>query len=137
MAAKNLNFYAQIMVLVIFSLMLLMKQGVAKESEEDQSFLEKLEQLENQEVITSKTINNRCQALVKDRDYRLQLKQKANALKKRVQRLQKNVPPKKIYLVKKLDYIMTEINQELHLINLQIVSMEENIVRKGCPGVKI
>lgn len=91
----------------------------------------------NEDLIVTPIMSRKCQELLKFREQRIKLRQKAQFLVKRVEKLLKNSPSQRKYLKKKLELVQSEIGQEIYLLTFQISSLEEDIVRKGCPGVRI
>ncbi|MBF0359465.1 MAG: hypothetical protein HQK49_00545 [Oligoflexia bacterium] len=88
-------------------------------------------------VVTNPKISIMCDELLKTRENRIILKQKAIALSKRIEKLRTQIPERKKTLIKKLEYISSRVDQQIELMNLQAKSLEENIVRRGCPGISI
>jgi hypothetical protein len=89
------------------------------------------------DIIRDPAISLRCKALIKDRNGKIRIKQKLNALLQRNKKLSKQVPGNKKTLKMKLDITKTELSNYLRLTKLRIRAMEENIVRKGCPGISL
>ena len=88
-------------------------------------------------VITDPSISARCKHLARKRDKKVKIKQKLMGLLNRNKRLRKITPKKKYYLKKKLITLNSELRHELDLIRFKIESIEENIIRKGCPALII
>jgi len=88
-------------------------------------------------VILDPSISKRCQALIEKRNDKVRHKQKLQALLKRNKRLQKHTPERKKSILAKLKRNGRELQHELHLALYRIDNMEENIVRQGCPGLKL
>ncbi len=65
------------------------------------------------------------------------MQQRLNALLQRNEDLIKKSPHAKISIQSRLKSNQVKIKNELHLTNLQIDSMEENIIRSGCPGLSL
>jgi hypothetical protein len=85
----------------------------------------------------SPRIGRFCQDLLKKRLATISLKQKAQAMLRRVESVSKETPPNKRSVREKLSYIYTSVNQKLRLLEYQINNLEEKIVRNGCPGVSL
>lgn len=83
------------------------------------------------------SISVRCQEMLKDLNKKILLKQRVESSRGRTEKAISQLPEQKIYLKKKLEYILDEINQKIYLFNLQIAVMEEEIIRNGCPGIQI
>lgn len=88
-----------------------------------------------QTVITDPSISRRCNALMKQRNQKIDHKQKIRSLLERNRRLIKITPPERQSLLKKLRKNFKSLSYELrHTLN-QIQNKEESIIRKGCPGI--
>lgn len=90
-----------------------------------------------QDAITKPALSLRCKDLHKERAEKVKVQQKLNALLERNQQLLKKTPKEKETLKARLESNRVKVRNELHLTNLQIESMEENIVRSGCPGISL
>lgn len=88
-------------------------------------------------VITDPGISRRCGALMKQRTQKIDHKQKLGSLIERNRRLIKITPPERKTLVKKLRKTFKSLKRELRLTLNQIQNKEENIIRKGCPGITL
>ena len=88
-------------------------------------------------VINDPSIGRRCEVLTEKRDEKLSNKQRLLDLIDRNKYLQKVCPPNKITVKKKLESNLAHLEQELTLILKQIQFQEENIIRKGCPGISL
>lgn len=86
-------------------------------------------------VITDPAISRRCSALMKQREQKIDHKQKIRGLIERSRRLIKITPPERKTVLKKLRKNYKSLSRELrHTLN-QIQNKEESIIRKGCPGI--
>ncbi len=90
-----------------------------------------------QDAITKPALSLRCKELFKDRSEKILIQQRLNALLQRNQSLLKKTPTEKNTLVARLKSNQVRVKNELHLANLQIEAMEENIIRSGCPGLSL
>jgi len=90
-----------------------------------------------QDAITRPNQSLRCKELFKERSNKIKVQQRLNALLQRNQDLIKKSPSAKSTLHARLSANQIKVKNELHLTNLQILSMEENIVRSGCPGLSL
>lgn len=90
-----------------------------------------------QDAITKPSLSLRCKELHKDRADKIKVQQKLNALLQRNQELIKKSPRARESMHARLKANQVRIKNELHLTNLQIETMEENIVRSGCPGLAL
>jgi hypothetical protein len=82
-------------------------------------------------------VARRCEILTDTRDLKLENKQRILALIERNKHLQKITPENKLTLKKKLEKNLGHLQHELLLTTQQIQFHEENIVRKGCPGISL
>jgi len=88
-------------------------------------------------VITDPSISRRCNALIKQRQQKIDHKQKIRNLLQRSKRLIQYTPPERKTILTKLRKNYKQLSRELrHTLN-QIQNKEENIIRKGCPGIKL
>lgn len=86
-------------------------------------------------VITDPAISRRCSALMKQREQKIDHKQKIRSLIERSRRLIKVTPPERKTVLTKLRKNYKSLTRELrHTLN-QIQNKEESIIRKGCPGI--
>jgi uncharacterized GH25 family protein len=88
-------------------------------------------------IITDPALSYRCKALLKQRKEKIKTKQKLKSMLQRNNKLLKQTPQNKKTLITKLSISKNEITNYLSLTKLKIKSMEENIIRKGCPGIKL
>jgi hypothetical protein len=90
-----------------------------------------------QDAITKPALSLRCKELFKDRADKIVIQQRLNALLARNQTLLRKAPKARESIKARLSSNQVRIKNELHLVNLQVESMEENIVRSGCPGLSL
>ena len=88
-------------------------------------------------VITDPSISRRCELLTESRKEKITNKQRILAMIERNKHLQKITPENKVALKKKLESNLGHLEHELTLTLTQIQFHEENIVRKGCPGITL
>lgn len=88
-------------------------------------------------IITDPSISRRCDALIELRNQKLSYKQKIQALLKRCERLLKMSPPEKKTLNKQLTQTRRHLEQELKLAVDKLQNQEEDIIKKGCPGISL
>lgn len=88
-------------------------------------------------VITDPSISRRCDALLNRRNLKIEHKQKLQSLIIRNEKLQKITPLEKRTVIKKLSRNKAGLEHELQLTLLKIKNQEENIIRKGCPGINL
>lgn len=88
-------------------------------------------------VITDPSTSRRCELLTESRKEKIGNKQRILAMIERNKHLQKITPENKVTVKKKLEVNLGHLEHELTLIQTQIQFHEENIVRKGCPGITL
>lgn len=88
-------------------------------------------------VITDPSISRRCELLTEKRQEKIGNKQRILALIERNKHLQKITPENKVTVKRKLEVNLGHLEHELILTQTQIQYQEENIVRKGCPGIAL
>ncbi len=90
-----------------------------------------------QDAITKPALSLRCKELLRERSEKVKVQQRLNALLQRNQDLIKKSPKAKPSMQNRLMSNQVKVKNELHLTNLNIETMEENIVRSGCPGISL
>lgn len=90
-----------------------------------------------QEAITRPAMTLRCKEMLEERDSKVRVQQKLNSLLQRNQDLIKKNPKANQGTQNRLQSSLIKVKNELHLTNLNIETMEENIVRSGCPGISL
>lgn len=90
-----------------------------------------------QDAITKPALSLRCKELFKERADKIKYQQRLNALLQRNESLLKKSPKEKKTLNARLKSHQVRVKNELHEATNQIESMEENIVRSGCPGLSL
>ncbi len=90
-----------------------------------------------QDAITRPAMSLRCKEMLIERDNKVRVQQKLNALLQRNQDLIKKNPKANQATQNRLQSSLIKVKNELYLTNLNIESMEENIVRSGCPGISL
>lgn len=89
------------------------------------------------DIITDPSLSIRCKELIKDRAAKIQIKQSMKDLQNRNEKMLAKTPKHKRVVHSKLNLTYQELKNEIYLINIVIRNMEENIVRKGCPGIRL
>jgi hypothetical protein len=89
------------------------------------------------EVIQDPAISLRCKALIEDRNNKILVTQKLKSLLARNYILESKLRASQKLLEQKLLISRNDLNRELSLASSQVQSMEEKIVRSGCPGVSL
>lgn len=90
---------------------------------------------ELKDVITDPAVSRRCKALIGNRDEKVRYQQKLNFLLLRNQKVRQKTKVNQTTLRNRLDLNQVQIKNRLRLTKMRLQSMEENIVRKGCPGI--
>ncbi len=88
-------------------------------------------------VITDPSISRRCELLTEKRQEKISNKQRILGMIERNKHLQKITPENKMTVKRKLEENLGHLEHELLLTTTQIQYQEENIVRKGCPGISL
>jgi hypothetical protein len=88
-------------------------------------------------IITDPRITSRCDHLGQKREEKIQIKQRLTALLLRSERLIKGTPENKISVKSKLTTNRSRLQQEMALNKVLTSQVEEEIVRKGCPGINL
>jgi hypothetical protein len=90
-----------------------------------------------QDAITKPSLSLRCKELLNDRSEKVVVQQRLNALLQRNQDLIKKSPKARTTMHSRLLSNQVRIKNELHITALNIETMEENVVRSGCPGISL
>jgi hypothetical protein len=92
---------------------------------------------EIRDIITDPAVSRRCKFLIKQRNKKVNIQQRLNSLLQRNEKLLQRVKDQEKTIKTKLEFSKTRIRNTLSLTKLKIRKMEENIVRKGCPGIAL
>ena len=76
-----------------------------------------------------------CESLKKNRSERIIIKQRLQGLLIRNKRLLASVDKRKESVIRRLERVRSEIRFKKEQNQYQIESLEEKIIRKGCPGI--
>lgn len=88
-------------------------------------------------IITDPSISRRCDDLMQQRQDKIQHRQRLLFLLDRNKNLLKGTPDRKESISSKLRDNQYKVIQELKITNLKVVKIEEQIVRRGCPGLTL
>ena len=88
-------------------------------------------------AITDPSISRRCKELIDQRQKKIVHKQKLKALLVRNAKLQKISPRERKSVLEKLQRNHRNLRHELKYTEEKIKNQEENIIRKGCPGIQL
>ncbi len=91
----------------------------------------------NGPVITDPGLTSRCEELTDKRNKKVAMKQRLSALLVRNERLQRVTPPNKASIKDRLVTHHRRLERELDLVKMKVTTMEEDIIRKGCPGIAL
>ena len=89
------------------------------------------------DLIRDPIVSQRCKALLTERDQKIRIKQKLNALLLRNQKLQKELKPTQKITLKRLQLNEIQLRNIVRLTEIKVRAMDEDIIRKGCPGVTL
>jgi len=90
-----------------------------------------------QDAINKPALSLRCKEMLRERDDKVKVQQRLNALFQRNQDLIKKSPKANSSVKSRLNATQVKIKNQLYLTNLNIETMEESIVRSGCPGISL
>ncbi|EQC46640.1 hypothetical protein [Bacteriovorax sp. Seq25_V] len=88
-------------------------------------------------IITDPSISRRCDELIEKRKQKINHRMRLTYILERSKKLRKDTPEPKVSIKEKLTETMLGIIKELKLTNLRIADLEENIIRRGCPGISL
>lgn len=89
------------------------------------------------DIIRDPVISRRCKSLLTDRSKKIRIQQKLNSMLLRNQKLQDQLKPQQKVAKQRLVLNRTQLKNNLKLTQIRIQSMEESIIRKGCPGITL
>jgi hypothetical protein len=87
------------------------------------------------QIINNQSVTKFCEELLDDRENIINKKNKILELLNRNRKLQEIVPRTKKTLLKKLFRNFNELRVELYLSRQKIQHANEDVIRKGCPGI--
>ena len=88
-------------------------------------------------VLPDPVIGERCEEMAERRKAKYQYKERLKELIVKNMNIRRETPPQKERLLRSLAKIHNDLNQRRHLIQMQIANLEEDIIRKGCPGIQV
>jgi len=88
-------------------------------------------------IINDPSISLKCKALLKERQQSLSHKQKVRSLLERNRLALQDLSRERRLWREKILINRTELKKKLRLILLKIENQEEQIIRKGCPGIPL
>lgn len=96
-----------------------------------------LGQSPQESIITDPSISRRCDALIQQRQEKVEHRQRLLFLLDRNKTLLGSTPAAKKSIAAKLRENQHRTIQELKITNLKVIKIEEQIVRRGCPGLTL
>ena len=87
--------------------------------------------------ITDPTISTKCQSKLRSREMKIKYKQKLWALLNRNKNLVKTIPSNRESLKKQLKLNYLALQREYGYTTNRIEVMTKNVVKSGCPGLKL
>ncbi len=89
------------------------------------------------DILTDPALSSRCRDLLQERGDKVKVRQRLTGLLERNQKLIKGLPEERELMRKKLEANHITIRNELYLAELQVQSLEESVIRSGCPGINL
>ena len=89
------------------------------------------------DLVADPNLSSRCRELLKERNDKVATRQRLTGLLQRNQNLLKQTPESRSLMHKRLRANEITLRNELYLATLQVQSMEESIIRSGCPGINL
>lgn len=93
--------------------------------------------LSNSRLLLDPSITRRCEILIDQRKELISYKMRIIDLIERNKNLQEKAPENKISTKQKLALNLAKLKNELSLMETKISREEENIIKKGCPGLTL
>lgn len=90
-----------------------------------------------QDAITKPALSLRCKDMLQERESKIEIQQRLNALLQRNKILLNKSEKSRASIHNKLISAQIRIKNEIYLNNLNIQTTEEKIVRSGCPGIPL
>jgi Na+/phosphate symporter len=88
-------------------------------------------------LIKDPAVTLRCKEMLIVRNKKIKMRQKIKALIIRTKKLMKNGPQNEKKALRQLEFTFDRLDKELLLVNLKISRIEEDAIRRGCPGIKL
>lgn len=89
------------------------------------------------DILTDPNLSTRCKELTQERNDKVKIRQRLSGLLQRNQNLLKETPQMRVAMRRRLESNQVTVRNELYLATLQVQSMEETIIRSGCPGINL
>lgn len=92
---------------------------------------------ELKDIIRDPVVSRRCKALLREREAKIKVQQRLNSLITRNKNLQRKLKKSQKITRRRLELNAVQLNNNFRLTQMRVKSMEEDIIRKGCPGITI
>ena len=86
-------------------------------------------------ILKEPILSRRCKNLLDDRQQKLSVEQRLTGMLIRNSELTSQAAEEQKTLKRRLELNKRQIENNLRLTKMRIKSMEENIIRNGCPGI--
>ena len=87
------------------------------------------------DILREPILSRRCKSLLDDRKQKLSVEQRLTGMLLRNTQLTDQAAEEQKTLKRRLELNKRQIENNLRLTKMRIKSMEENIIRNGCPGI--
>lgn len=91
----------------------------------------------SKDIITDPNLSSRCKELMQERTDKIKVRQRLSGLLERNEKLLKGNSGQRPLMQKRLEANRITVRNELYLAILQIQTIEESIIRSGCPGLNL
>ncbi len=88
-------------------------------------------------IVEDPIISRRCKSLLQERNEKIKYQQKLNTMLLRNEKLRERAKDNQEVVKQRLKLNKTQLKNTVRLTQIRIKAMEENIVRKGCPGITL
>lgn len=95
------------------------------------------QQVNPSSVITDPVVSRRCKSLLREREKKIRIRQRLNSMILRNEKLQESLKESQKVAKQRLELNKTQLRNNLRLTAIRVKAMEENIIRKGCPGITL
>ncbi len=92
---------------------------------------------EKKEDLSTPKLTDDCHHMLKERGKKIRHQQRIAALLKKNEDLQKRAIKQSPTTAKKLKFNKSSLIREQRLVDIKIENMEEQIIRRGCPGITL
>ena len=88
-------------------------------------------------ILKDPAVSLRCKELIKERQEKLEVKQKAQFLMRKSEGIEENSPDRKLSIKRKMKVSQAKLRRKIFVVGKQIERMEDHIIRTGCPGIRL